>query len=68
MPADWQLPTGVSRALQDYFHDPESARNYDTSLDGTPLLAPGEEGLKDTIVVEAIYRSVAAGQKVKVGS
>jgi glucose-fructose oxidoreductase len=37
-------------------------------LDGTPLLAPGEEGLKDTIVVEAIYRSVAAGgQKVSVG-
>ena len=37
-------------------------------MEGTPLLAPGEEGLKDTIVVEAIYRSVAAGQKVKVGS
>lgn len=36
-------------------------------MDNTPLLAPGEEGLKDTIVVEAIYRSVAAGQKVKVG-
>ena len=37
-------------------------------INGTPLLAPGEEGLKDTIVVEAIYRSVAAGgQKVSVG-
>lgn len=36
-------------------------------IDDTPLLAPGEEGLKDTIVVEAIYRSAAAGQKVKVG-
>jgi len=36
-------------------------------IDDTPLLAPGEEGLKDIIVVEAIYRSVAAGQKVKVG-
>ncbi len=35
-------------------------------MDNTPLLAPGEEGLKDTIVVEAIYRSVAAGQKVAV--
>lgn len=32
-------------------------------MDGTPLLAPGEEGLKDTIVVEAIYRSVASGKK-----
>ena len=36
-------------------------------MDNTPLLAPGEEGLKDTIVVEAIYRSVAAGQKVTIG-
>lgn len=36
-------------------------------MDNTPLLAPGEEGLKDVTVVEAIYRSVAAGQKVKVG-
>ena len=38
MPADWQLPTGVSRALWDYFHDPALARNYDANLDGTPLL------------------------------
>jgi len=36
-------------------------------IDDIPLLAPGEEGLKDTLVVEAIYRSAAAGQKVKVG-
>jgi glucose-fructose oxidoreductase len=36
-------------------------------IDNTALLAPGEEGLKDTIVVEAIYRSVAAGQKVTIG-
>lgn len=36
-------------------------------MDNTPLLAPGEEGLKDTRVVEAIYRSVAAKQKVAVG-
>ncbi len=34
---------------------------------GTPLLAPGEEGLKDTLVVEAIYRAAASGQKEKVG-
>jgi SAM-dependent methyltransferase len=39
MPADWQLPTGVSRALWDYFHDPALARSYDANLDGTPLLA-----------------------------
>jgi glucose-fructose oxidoreductase len=38
-------------------------------INGTPLLAPGEEGLKDTLVVEAIYRSVAqGGAKVKVAS
>jgi glucose-fructose oxidoreductase len=36
-------------------------------MHGTPLLAPGEEGLKDTIVVEAIYRSVASGGKVNIG-
>lgn len=36
-------------------------------MDQTPLLAPGEEGLKDTLVVEAIYRSVASGRKEKVG-
>lgn len=35
-------------------------------MDNTPLLAPGEEGLKDTRVVEAIYRSVASGKKEKV--
>lgn len=36
-------------------------------MNDTPLLAPGEEGLKDTRVVEAIYRSVASGGKVNVG-
>ncbi len=36
-------------------------------LNGTPLLAPGEEGLKDTIVVEAIYRAAASGRKVGIG-
>jgi glucose-fructose oxidoreductase len=36
-------------------------------MDNTPLLAPGEEGLKDTIVVEAIYRSAASGEKVTIG-
>ena len=38
MPADWQLPPGVSRALWDYFHDPTIARAYDQSLQNTPLL------------------------------
>ena len=39
MPADWQLPPGVSRALWDYFHDPAIARAYDVSLADTPLLS-----------------------------
>ena len=32
-----------------------------------PVLVPGEEGLKDIRVVEAIYRSVAAKGRVNVG-
>lgn len=43
MPADWQLPPGVSRALWDYFHDPAIARNYDQSLADTPLLQIDQE-------------------------
>jgi ubiquinone/menaquinone biosynthesis C-methylase UbiE len=43
MPADWQLPTGVSRALWDYFHDPAVARAYDQSLGNTPLLSIDQE-------------------------
>ncbi len=39
MPADWQLPAGVSRSLWDYFHDDAIARAYDATLAGTPLLA-----------------------------
>ncbi|MEJ1240000.1 Gfo/Idh/MocA family oxidoreductase [Chryseolinea sp. T2] len=35
-------------------------------LNNKPLLAPGEEGLKDIVVVEAIYRSVAANSRVKI--
>lgn len=37
--ADWQLPPGVTRALWDYLHDPDTARGYDARLTGTPLLA-----------------------------
>ncbi len=33
----------------------------------TAVLVPGEEGLKDTIVVEAIYKSAASKSKVKIG-
>jgi SAM-dependent methyltransferase len=43
MPADWQLPTGVSRALWDYFHDPALARAYDATLADTPLLSVDQD-------------------------
>src|SRR5882724_4408673 len=38
MPADWQLPPGVSRGLWEYFHDPAIARRYDDQLKTTSLL------------------------------
>src|SRR5947209_5118889 len=38
MPADWQLPPGVTRTLWDYLHDPDIAQQYDARLAGTPLL------------------------------
>jgi glucose-fructose oxidoreductase len=31
-----------------------------------PMLVPGEEGLKDIRVVEAVYKSVAENKKVKI--
>ena len=31
-----------------------------------PMLVPGEEGLKDIRIVEAIYKSAASGQRVKI--
>ena len=31
-----------------------------------PVLVPGEEGLKDMKVVDAIYKSVALGKEVKI--
>ena len=33
-------------------------------MQGKPLLVPGEEGLRDIRIVEAIYRSAASGQRV----
>ena len=35
MPADWQLPPGVTRNLWDSFHDAAVARNYDAQLADT---------------------------------
>lgn len=35
-------------------------------MQGKPMLVPGEEGLRDIRVVEAIYKSAASGQQVKI--
>lgn len=40
------------------------ARNV---LDDTPVIADGEEGLRDMIVVEAIYQSWREGRRVEIG-
>jgi SAM-dependent methyltransferase len=37
LPADWQLPPGVSRGLWQYLHDPAIAREYDAGLAGSTL-------------------------------
>ena len=35
-------------------------------MNNTAVLVPGEEGLKDIRVVEAVYRSVKEGKKVTI--
>jgi glucose-fructose oxidoreductase len=35
-------------------------------LNGTEVMVPGEEGLKDIRVVEAIYRSVAEKRRITI--
>jgi ubiquinone/menaquinone biosynthesis C-methylase UbiE len=37
--ADWQLPSGVSRAVWDYVHDPDVAREYDAGLATSSLFS-----------------------------
>lgn len=34
-------------------------------MQGKPMLVPGEEGLRDIRIVEAIYKAAASGQRVK---
>jgi len=36
-------------------------------IEGTPMRVPGEEGLRDMRVVDAIFRSVAEGGRVVIG-
>ena len=33
--------------------------------EGKPMMVPGEEGLRDIKIVEAIYKAAALGQAVK---
>ncbi|MFB0907004.1 MAG: Gfo/Idh/MocA family oxidoreductase [Spirosomataceae bacterium] len=35
-------------------------------LNNKPILTPGEEGLRDIRVVEAIYKAAASGKSIKV--
>ncbi len=35
-------------------------------MQGKPMLVPGEEGLRDIKVVEAIYKCAASGQRVNI--
>ena len=35
-------------------------------MQGKAMLVPGEEGLRDIRVVEAIYKAAATGQRVKI--
>jgi len=34
-------------------------------MQNKPLIAPGEEGLRDIRIVEAIYKAASSGQRVK---
>jgi glucose-fructose oxidoreductase len=48
----------------------EQARQMDDDalaiINNTPVMVPGEEGMKDIRVVEAVYRSVAQNKKVSI--
>ncbi|RMH67958.1 MAG: gfo/Idh/MocA family oxidoreductase [Bacteroidetes bacterium] len=35
--------------------------------DGTPMRVPGEEGLRDMIVVDAVYQAIESGERVEIG-
>jgi glucose-fructose oxidoreductase len=53
----YEVPWQQAKQMDD---DATSIKN------GKPMLVPGEEGLKDIIVVEAIYKAAASGQSVKI--
>lgn len=54
---DATIPNQQARQMDD---------DAEAILNNTKVLVPGEEGLKDIRVVEAVYRSVAENKKVKI--
>ncbi len=52
----YQVPWQQARQLDD---------NALAIMQGKPMLVPGEEGLRDIRIVEAIYKSAGTGQRVK---
>ncbi len=53
-PIDFPLQSQQAKQLDD---------DTDALIKGIPLIAPGEEGLRDIRIVEAVYKSVANGGK-----
>lgn len=53
---DYQVPWQQAKQMDD---------DAQAIIQGKPLLVPGEEGLKDIRIVEAIYKSAAGGKQVK---
>jgi len=52
---DYQVPWQQAKQMDD---------DAQSMLQGKPMLAPGEEGLRDIRILEAIYKSAATGQRV----
>lgn len=52
---DYQVPYQQTKQMDD---------NAQAIMQQKPMLVPGEEGLRDIRIVEAIYRSAATGQRV----
>jgi glucose-fructose oxidoreductase len=53
---DYQVPWQQAKQMDD---------DAQAIMQGKPLLVPGEEGLRDIRIVEAIYKSAVSGQRVR---
>ncbi|MDH5607930.1 MAG: Gfo/Idh/MocA family oxidoreductase [Cyclobacteriaceae bacterium] len=56
---DIQIPNQQARQMDE---------NSLAIMEDKPVLVPGEEGLKDVRIVEAIFKSAATGERVVIGS